>query len=194
LKLQQVQKKEFSFIVPKDMSICLSKALNIKTVGKFILNIVQKIRPLVPSNKVVHKGRVIAVAPINIREGSTVITPDGIGEIRKIIPDWLSRKPFQADVYLYRGYPKRYRILNLQQYVILHKPTQQFILLSPNNYRYIEINEQSVEYRVTHRHYAQLTEDTKEHYEYAKSLNKTRYGIRFLRVLRNNNIELKHTK
>jgi hypothetical protein len=183
--------RAYRSIVLKDRSICLLKTPKIKVVGKFILSIIQRIRPVVPPNKVVHVGRVVAVAPIDIREGSTVITPEGIGEIRRIIPDWTSKRPYQADVYLYRGYPKRYKIIHLQQYVIYHKPTNQFIKLSPNNYRYIEVHEQDVEYRVTHRHYAQLTEETKKHYEYAKFLNKTKHGSKILRILRSQGLEIK---
>lgn len=162
--------------------------------SKLVLRLLSIVRPVISTNRVVHKGTVVAVAPIDIKRGSTVITPDGLGEVTNIILDWVKRTPNWVDVRLYRGYVKRYNILYLQQYVIFHVPTQQFIKLSPNNFRYIYAHNQSVEYRVTNRLYAQLTEDTKEYYEYAKTLNKQRGGTRFLRILGNQNLEIKKKK
>ena len=159
--------------------------------GKLTLYLLEIIHPSRPSNQIIHAGKVITIAPIDVKKGSTVITPDGLAEVITIIPDWTTHKPDKVDVRLYKGYVKRYYYLSLQQYVIFHRPTQQFIKLSPNNYRYIYVENQPVEYRVTNRLYAQLTEDTKEVYEYAKTLNKQRGGSRFLKVLTKFNLEIK---
>lgn len=147
--------------------------------------------PVEATNAKVHKGTVVSVAPIDLRVGLTVITPDGIGEIKSIIPDWESKKPKEVEVYLYRGYIKRHKVLNLQQYVVYHTPTGQFIKLSPANYRYIYLHQQSVSYRVTNRLYAQLTEECKVEYAYVKTLHKQRGGLHCLKTLAKQNLEIK---
>lgn len=152
------------------------------------------IRPPVATNSVIHEGHVVAVAPIELSVGSTVITPDGLGEVKVIIPDWVSKKPLHVDVMLYRGYIKRYRVMFIQQYVLLHKPTGQFLKLSPSNYRYIYKHQQPVLYRVTNRMYAQMTTESKIEYGYVKTLNKQRGGLQCLRILAKNNLEIKKKK
>jgi len=160
-----------------------------QTLTQFLVSIME---PKRRSNTIQHRGRIISVSPINIHIGTTVITPDGLGEIRMIIPNWISKKPELVDVYLYRGYRKRYNVLLLRQYVIYHKHLGgRFILLSPNNYRYIYKDKQIVDYRVTNRMYAQLTQTTKEHYTYVKTIHKQRGGLGFLRILDKFNLEIK---
>lgn len=158
---------------------------------RLVLRIVELFQPKVNTNSVVHKGQVISVAPIDIRKGQTVITPDGLAEIQTIIPDWITKKPIAVDVYLYRGFMKRFKVLSIQQYVVYHYPTGQFVKLSPGNYRYIYKDHQSVEYRITNRCYAQMTDLSKTEYEYIKTLNKQRGGSRFLQILNNQNVEIK---
>lgn len=143
------------------------------------------------SNSKVHTGTVVSVAPIDLRIGVTITTPDGIGEIKTIIPDWVTKKPKIVEVTLYRGYIKRYNVLDLQQYVVYHKPTGQFVKLSPANYRYIYLHQQPVSYRVTNRLYAQLTEECKIEYAYVKTLHKQRGGLHCLKTLAKQNLEIK---
>lgn len=145
----------------------------------------------VPSNAIIHQGTVVAISPIDLKIGATVITPDGLAEIKTIIPDWVTKKPKDVEVYLYRGYIKRHKVLDLQQYVVYHKPTGQFIKLSPANYRYIYLHQQPVSYRVTNRLYAQLTEDCKTEYAYVKTLHKQRGGLHCLKTLAKQNLEIK---
>ncbi len=162
--------------------------------GRITLLLVEKLNPFIKSNKVIFDGKVLIVAPIDLKVGNTVITPNGIGEVKSILPDWVTKKPVSAEVYLYRGYVKTYRVLMLQQYVIFHQPTEQFIKLSPSCYRYIYTHGQEVEYRVTNRLYAQLTEDTKVKYAYVKTLTKQRGGLHCLKTLAKYNLEIKKKK
>lgn len=162
--------------------------------GNFILRIISKIHPKVSTNQKVHEGKVITVSPIDLREGLTVITPDGIGVVKTIIPDWVTKRPDKVDVLLFKGYIRRYKVLILQQYVVYHKPTEQFIRLTPAHYAYIYRNEQYVEYRVTNRLYAQLTEESKSLYSYVKTLNRVRGGRRALNIINSQNLEIKKKK
>ena len=157
--------------------------------GKITIAILKRLLPIIPSNKVEFSGKVLLVSPISIKLNSTVITPDGIGEVRVLYR--VNGNLQKAEVYLYRGYIKSFRALDLLQYVVYHQQTKQFILLSPIDYTYIYRENQPVEYRVTSKLYAHLTKKSKSEYEYVRSLNKTRYGTRFLRVLSNQNIEIK---
>jgi hypothetical protein len=158
--------------------------------GNFILTIINRIRPVVPANRIEYDGFIHTVAVIDLREGVTVVTPDGIGTIISIIPDWVTKKPQYAEVLLYRGYAKRYRVLLLQQYVVNHVKSFQFHKLTPSNYIYVYKQKQAVTYRITNRQYAQMSDKSKKEYQYAKTLNKTSKGLRFLRILVNQNLEI----
>ena len=173
----------------KTHSTTASKKSN--KMAKFIMTLISRISPLMSSNSIIHEGHVLTVAPVDLRIGQTVITPNGLGEIKFVILDWISSKPEYVDVLLYRGYIKRYKVFSLQQYVVLHKPSGQFIKLSSANYRYIYMNRQPVNYRVTNRLYAQLTNESKTESAYVKTLNKQRGGLHCLRVLTKYNLEIK---
>ena len=129
-----------------------------------------------------YTGNIKIVSPIELRIGSTVLTPDGIGIVTSFVENFGS-KPIKAEVLLYRKYKKLYYIIHLQQYVIFHKFSNQFIRISPPDYRYIYNEDQEVEYRLTTRKYARLTEKSKNQYEYVKALSKTRYGLKSLRLI-----------
>lgn len=162
--------------------------------GKFVRWLIAKTNPLVATNSVEHTGNIIRVSVINLTEGMTVITPDGLGEVKVIVKDWLDSAPSSVSVMLYRGYVKIYKPLSLEQYVVFHKPTGQFIRLSPSNYRYIYKFDQPITYRVTNRLYAQMTDESKAEYEYAKTLNKQRGGPQFLKTLDKYGLEIKKKK
>lgn len=155
------------------------------------LKIVKLFKPTVSSNKIIYKGSIRIVFPINLTMGATVLTTDGIGTIVSLIPNWVSKTPEFAEVQLYRGYVRRYSIFDLNQYIVYHRPMNQFILLSPADYRYILKDKQDIEYRVTLRKYARLTDDSKEDYSYIKTLSKTRYGIQALRLITRTNLIIK---
>jgi len=141
--------------------------------------------PRIPSNLVIYEGLVHTVAPTRLVKGATVVAKgDGIGQIVAIHKDWRDDKVIDSvEVMLYQGYIKYYKPLYLQQYVVLHKPMNQFINLSPQDYRYIYQQAQPVKYRITARHYAMLTDESKSEYDYAKKLSKTKNGLTFLRGL-----------
>jgi hypothetical protein len=147
------------------------------------------------SNEVIREGFVYLGVITDVRIGVTVLTPHGLGEIRFLVPDWTKTKKkiyTHAEVMLYRGYIKRYSILELQQYTVCEKSSFKFIKLSPQHYRYIIPNEknQLVKFRVTKRNYAQLTSQCMAEYAYARTLNKQRGGPAFLRYLSNNNLKI----
>lgn len=148
------------------------------------------LKKLLPTSSA-HKAQVLIVAPIVLRAGVTVITPDGIGEVTKVIADWETKKPSVVGVMLYRGYIKYYMPILLQQYVVFHKPMEQFILLSPNNYQYIGHIDQLIEYRITNRQYAQMTDKSKAEYAYVKTLIKQRGGPQFLKLISKQNLVIK---
>lgn len=156
-----------------------------------VLKIVNIITPYVPANMTAHKGRVKIVAPIGITIGATVITPDGLGEVVSIYKNYLTETPETVSVMLYRGYRKSYNILDLKQYVIYHWLSNQFVKLTPAHYRYIYMDNQPVEYRVTTRLYAMLTEKSRENYSWIKTLNKHRHGHVLLNIVRKNNLIIK---
>lgn len=156
-----------------------------------VLRLVNTIRPVIPSNRVLYEGLVFTIAAVDKRKGATVVTPDGLGEIISLIPNFITKKPEFAEVYLYRGYIKRYKVLLLNQYAVMHKPTGQFVLLSPTQYRYIYMQEQLIEYRITNRRYATLSDKSKAEYEYVNKLNKNRYGLHFLRSILRYNLVIK---
>jgi hypothetical protein len=148
-----------------------------------------------PSNKVIREGFVYLSVITDVRTGVTVLTPDGLGEIRFLVPDWtITRKRIytHAEVMLYRGYVKRYKIIELQQYTVCEKSTLKFIKLSPQHYRYIIPGEknQIVQFRLTKRNYAQLTPQCMKEYAYARILNKQRGGPAFLRYLSTHNLKI----
>jgi hypothetical protein len=155
--------------------------------------IVQNLYPTLKANMAVHHGLVIKRPLSNVTKGSTVLTPDGLGEVIGLIPDWTSsnsRTPSHADVLLYRGYTKRYHIISLEMYFILHN-TGKYLKLAPACYRYIYKQDQPVSYRVTKRQYAQMTDLSKAEYAYARTLNKQRGGPQVLKSLSKFGLEIK---
>ena len=158
--------------------------------GRITLRLISIVRPMVKANQVVHYGTVKILFPINLKKGVTVVTKDNIGEVLSVITDYITKRPEFAEVYLYSGFVKRYRVNELNQYIIYHRNTEQFVLLSPSDYRYIFENNQPISYRLTNRHYAKLTEETKEKYKHVKTFSKTKEGMKFLRLLTHQRLEI----
>ena len=142
------------------------------------------------SNKVIYQGEVYKNIAIDIRANMTVITPDGLGEIKTVIIDWASSRniPESVDVYLYAGYMKRYQVLTLSQLVI--KRNDKFVKLSPSCYRYFYENGQQIEYRVTKRNYAMLSDDCQHKYAHIKTISRSKGGQKFLKLIEVNNLEI----
>jgi hypothetical protein len=161
-----------------------------------IAQFVQNLSPTLKVNMAIHYGLVIKRPLSRVTKGSTVITPDGLGEVLSIIPDWTSKNgktPSHVDVLLYRGYTKRYAIINLDMYFVLHN-TGKYLKLSPACYRYIYKQDQPVYYRVTKRQYAQMTDMSKAEYAYARTLNKQRGGPHMFKALSKFGLEIKKIK
>lgn len=135
--------------------------------------------------KTYHTGRVVRINPIldgvKLRDGSTVITPRGLGVVRK--PDKDAWSSGRVEVYLNRNYHKTFYLKELFQYAVYHKPSDQLVLLSPLCYDFIAEKEQPVRYRLTNRSYAYLTDDYKQEHEHYAYMNKQRGGPTILRVL-----------
>lgn len=159
------------------------------TILSLIIKLINRFRPDVPDNWTEFEGRVIFITPKALAKHKTVQTPLGFGEVDSVFRDHKG-KPEWVIVNLYRGYPKQFRIQDLQQIVIYHCPNKnepaigESILLTPAHYRYIYTNYQNVKYRVSNRRYAILSNETRDQYGYVKTLHKFRYGKRMLDLIR----------
>ena len=146
-------------------------------------------RTLENNTTTVFAGTIKKISPLRnrknkLRKGSTVITPQGLGTIlshpNKI---WDDKPGNSIEVMLNRKYPKYFPTLETSQLAIFHKPSNQFILLSPQCYGYIFKEGMNVSYRITKRKYAMLTDEFKAELKIINTIQKRRGGIQMLRDL-----------
>lgn len=142
-----------------------------------------KIKPT-DDQYVYHKGRVKLHYPIDLREGKAVSTKYGIGKIYKFYPD---NHKINVDMYTingkYKGYYKLLNVRDIAQLVVYHALTQQFVLVSPKDYVYILEDGQEIEYRITNRGFATLSDNYKYQMEHIKLFNEKRGGKSILKKL-----------
>lgn len=129
-------------------------------------------------------GRIRLINPINLQPGSPVITPQGAGFIKSIY----NRR---AEVRLERKYNKSFNIEELKQYVVYNHFYGRFVMISGHSYPYVYKDKQIIEYRLTMRDRAMLTDFSMDEYEHVKSFTKVRYGRSVLDSLEKKGYKLK---
>jgi len=155
---------------------------------KLIQLIKRKIKNYKKRNDKYYFGRVRTITPINLRKGSKVITPQGAGFVKET---WGDNK---AEIYLetkYRRYTKLFDIRELKQFVVYNPFFNQTIEISAHSYPYIYRDKQPIEYRITTRGKAMLTDYSMEKYEFVKILTKIRYGRSVLDSLEKRGYKIK---
>lgn len=118
-----------------------------------------------------YHGRAILVAPIELRKGLGVITPDGYGFVSSF---WNGSA--MVEVKLERQYTKSFPKHTLKQYVVKHGLFNQLILVSAHCYKYLYEDGQPIEYRITTRKRAMLSDKSMSDYEHIEIFSKYRYG------------------
>jgi len=138
---------------------------------------------------VYHQGVIRLQFPLRIKRGETVITKYGPGIIKSIIIDEDEIiQSVEVSMLSYnfrrsRGYSKYLNQNDLSQLQVYHKPSNQYVLLTPRDYAYIINENQDIWYRVTNRKYATLQPNYKANIEYIKIFNNERGGPEILRKL-----------
>ena len=149
----------------------------------FITNIVT------PSNLRTYAGRVKETPLLVAKKGIVVITPNGLGTIRNVnMNTSISSKKVTVD--LYRGYPKDIPLIDIKQYVVLHTPTNQIFPIASTEYRYIYTVDQPIEYRLSNRNLALLTDSCKKSLSNVYAWNKLKHGYIIINELKKKHIKL----
>lgn len=118
-----------------------------------------------------HHGNAILIAPVELRKGLGVITPEGYGFVSN-----LRNYGDMVEIHLERRYSKSFPKHVLKQYAVKHGLFNQLLLVSAHCYKYLYYDGQPIEYRITTRKRAMLSDKSMEDYEYVKIFSKTRYG------------------
>ena len=158
------------------------------------MKILSKVLEIIGRNKNDYAAHIIKINPVNLRKGSTVVTPRGIGVVIELFQSiWSTSKskPEKVTVRLLRKYTKTFNTYELTQYAVLHKPSSSFVLLSPQCYDYVGEERQFVNYRLTKRNYANLTEQCRDDFYHFCLFNKKRGGQSILRNLQSKNFIIK---
>ena len=127
--------------------------------------------------------------PLRLDVGTVIMTKHGIGQVLCPIYD-LNKRLIKVEIimmtYNYhksKGYTKHFHIHDIYQLVVYHKPSMQYILLTPMDYQYINDENQRINYRITNRKYAKLSPQYKAEVEHIKIFNKHRNGAYILSQL-----------
>ena len=152
-----------------------------------MLELVHRIKNMIErDNKKFYVSCIERIKPTNLRRGVTLLTPLGLGIVTGTWPSsWMGKKPTHVSVLLNRKYPKSFRIEDVQQFAVKHKPSQRRVLLSSHHYEYIGTKKQIIRYRLTHRNYAYLSDSCLEENRPYYLYNHRRGGFSILKALQN---------
>jgi len=153
----------------------------------YILSTLNSIKSLLESSNkdsfVYYNSKITLLYPFKVEIGSVVVSKFGIGQIRRI-------EFTKAFVHMVtansrsRGYCKYLEIRDLSQMVIYHEPSKQYIPVSPKDYVYIIDENQPIEYRITIRGLATISNKFKAELEPIKMFNSVREGHSLYKNLR----------
>lgn len=146
------------------------------------MKLYEKVKELFSNGPKLYNGTVHEVPVIKVKAGIVVLTPQGLGTIK-----YIDNNQITCD--LFKGYQKTFNSVDLRQYSIVHT-TGQIIPITPCDYKFLYGEGQSVQYRISNKCYAILTQDCKNHYEDIFHYNKTKYGYIIIQEIKNNKLTL----
>ena len=143
-----------------------------------------------PKSVNTYLGKILPAEATTFKPGQKVLTTKGMGTI--VSPNERLGGDIEYIVSL-RGGKMHLRILpdDLMQFVVFNDDKKKYISLSFSDYDYIVENNQAIIYRITKRGFAKLVPNDIKHYDWAKTINNTRNGLRIYQELKRKGYELK---
>ena len=157
------------------------------------MNISEKINQIIygsSNGKRIYSGIVRVINVTKLIEGRILLTDFGIGKIIKVIPanQNTTNKP-RVDIRIDKiGSIHNLGIKDLKEYVVYHN--DKFVHILPANYYSIGLNNQSIEYYITKKGYAKLTEKCEGKYSYFPIFHKFKNGRSILLTLYKNRFKI----
>jgi len=150
-----------------------------KRIKDSVLNTLKKIQLLQQREKKlkVYKTRVhrcsLEYYPEHLKIGSEVLTKEGMGKIKHITGDLVT-------VYLFKKYFKTFKKKDIFSYFVFVPNTKDELILTPSHLYFIVESYQEIEFTISSKNKAKLTEEYMENYNHFFIFNTYKYGRFFL--------------
>ncbi len=137
-------------------------------------------------NEIVYLGRISMHNANMFKNGQRVFTVAGIGTI---IRTTITGEVITA---LRRNQMKRQdKKENLLQYYVYNEKLKKMLPLNFGDYDYVLEDSQPIVYRITNRGFAKILPRDRNFYDFAKTVNRTKNGIKIYQELKAKGYELK---
>jgi hypothetical protein len=152
------------------------------------------VRRVKHKNFAYYTGQISLLHPItDLLPGHIVVTPFGIGTVKYRFPI-RGLKMFRnkmVEVWLKKKYYRAFSIEAVYQYFVYHPLMDTHIPIMPDCYQYIIGEGDTVEYRITDRGYADLSDKEKHDREYVAIFSNKRGGRALMKELLNKGFIIK---
>ena len=157
------------------------------------MNLLNKINQIIygsNNGKRIYLGIVRTINVTKLIENHIALTEFGVGKIIKVIPgSKTSNGKHAIDVRIDKiGSTHRLEVKDLKEYVVYHNNT--FVPILPANYYSIGLDNQEIEYYITGKGYAKLTEECEKKYSFFTIFHKFKNGRSILLTLYKNRFKI----